>query len=391
MERLALIGVSHRRGGAQALESWQDYFTPARLAGLNQQGFREWVPIITCNRWDLAVVVPDGMTLDKARAELTPAHETTRPYAYVGDGALEQITRIAASLDSLNPGEDQIMAQVREAFAQAKACESTGPITSFTFHTALRIAKKVRRDVALAPMNTSLFSLARPHLEATLQQRGIHAPRIGVIGAGDMGTLAAKTLASQANVTLTIINRNVDRARQLAKHLNVQHLSLQDFLNAPPAFDALVCCTPVANLINPAVLNAMPDLQALIDMGVPRNVDANAATQKNLMVLDVDSLQTAGQQRRNALSDKLAQAEQIIQTELELALTEWTERQLGPSILKLRSWYLETIGTSLPEDEAMRLAHKFAHVPIKGLRALAREYGLDAAKVFLAETGLAER
>ncbi len=384
MERLALIGVSHRRGGASALESWQSSFEPKILNELNGLGFSEWVPLITCNRWDLVVALPEEVNIEQARQKLIPAGQDIKPYAYLGDGALEQITRIAASLDSLNPGEDQIMKQVREAFVEARVAGSTGPLTSFAFHTALRIAKKVRREVALAPMNTSLFSLARPELEQHLPPKAT----IAILGAGEIGTLAAKTLSEKAGVKLMIVNRSPKRAQLLAESLGADSLSLSDFLAQPPRLDALICATPVKRLVDEKLLDKLPALKIVVDLGIPRNIEAEAARRRNLPVLDVDSLQLAGYQRREELISKLAEAEDLVQKELELALSEWTERQLGPSIKKLRDWYLETIGDDLPPEEAARLAHKFAHVPVKGLRALAREHGLEAAKTFLAETGL---
>ncbi len=386
MERLALIGVSHRRGGASALEAWQGAFGENQHATLASRGFSEYVLVETCNRWDLVLHLPPKMTIDEARGRLTPDGQQNRPYAYRAEGALEQLTRIAASLDSLNPGEDQIMAQVREAYAHARSRNTTGPVTSFTFETALRIAKKVRREISLAPINTSLFSLAKPALERRLTPgRGV-----AVLGAGGMGTLAAKSLSSLAGVTLTIVNRNPERARQLAKHLNANHLSLAEFLENPVDVTALVCTTPVKNLVGDRVIRQLPSLEVVVDLGIPRNLDPAAVDGSPIRILDVDSLQSAGRQRREALVGKLAQAEEIVHQELDTALAEWAERQLGPSIKRLREWYLETIGEVLPPNEAARLAHKFAHVPIKGLRAVAREHGLEAAKTFLDETGLSE-
>ena len=380
MERLALIGVSHRRGGAAALEAWQTRFdAPDAFA---RSGLEEWVSIVTCNRCDLVTVLPPGSSVAEVRALLSLPGHSVRPYAFVGDGALEQLCRVAASLDSLNPGEDQIMAQVRTAFSAAQARGVTGKTTMFAFHTALRIAKKVRRDIDLAPLHTSLFSLARPELERNLAPGSY----VAVLGAGEMGTLAAKTLAENKDLKLTIVNRTPERARQLGQHLGVASLSLADFLASPPRVDALVCALSVGDVIDEEVLEKLPNLKTIVDLGVPRNLKAGAA--RGIPVLDVDTLQAAGQVRRTELTDKLARAERIIQDELELARTEWTERQLGPAIKKLRDWYLDTLGDSLPLEDAAKLAHKFAHVPVKGLRAVAREYGLDAAKVFLAETGL---
>ena len=388
MERLALIGVSHRRGGAAALEAWQNAFSPKNpQQTLSPAGFTEWVPIITCNRCDLVVALPKGMDALGARQALAAYAPEFRPYAYTGDGALEQLVRIATSLDSLNPGEDQIMAQVRSAFSAAQALGSTGPTTNFAFQTALKIAKKVRREVALAPLNTSLFSLARPELTRLLPRGGT----VAVLGAGEMGSLAAKALAAQENIDLIIVNRSVERARQLAKLLGAKSSSLEAFLAAPTPLDALVCATPVRSLIDRAFVQTSPDLKLIVDLGVPRNVEAGVLELPNLSVLDIDTLQDAGQLRRETLTGRLAEAETLLQRELELALSGWAERQLGPSIQKLRQQYLKAVHDTLPEldpKEAERLANRFARAPVQGLRAVAREHGFEAAETFLAEADL---
>lgn len=388
VERLALIGVSHRRGGAAALEAWQNTYGTTQAIP-TEAGFAEWVPIITCNRCDLVVALPKGMDVLQARQALSSGTPEFRPYAYTGDGALEQLTRIATSLDSLNPGEDQIMAQVRAAFSSAQRAGSTGPTTNFAFQTALKIAKKVRHNVALAPMNTSLFSLARPELERLLPRGGT----VAVLGAGEMGALAAKSLVAQRGISVIIVNRSVERARQLAKHLGAKSSSLEAFLAAPPSVDALVCATPVRNLIDCTLLQRLPDLKLIIDLGIPRNVEEGVGALKEITVLDVDTLQDAGRLRRETLSGRLAEAEALLQRELELALENWAERQLAPAITSLRQRYLETVQLTLPgasPEEAERLAHRFAHVPIQGLRAVARTYGFEVAETFLTEAGLLE-
>lgn len=386
VERLALIGVSHRRGGAAALEAWQNTYGPAQDAPA-ETGFAEWVPIITCNRCDIVVALPRGMDVLEARQALARGAPEFRPYAYTGDGALEQLTRIATSLDSLNPGEDQIIAQVRAAFSSAQRAGSTGPTTNFAFQTALKIAKKVRREVALAPLNTSLFSLARPELERLLPE----GSTVAVLGAGEMGALAAKTLASQRGVNVIVVNRSVERARQLAKHLGAKSSSLEAFLAAPPSVDALVCATPVRNLIDRTLVQRLPKLKLIVDLGIPRNVESDVAVLPGLRVLDVDTLQDAGKLRRETLSGRLAEAEALLQQELELALENWAERQLAPAIQALRQRYLETVHLTMPSaspEEAQRLAHRFAHVPIQGLRAVARAHGFEVAETFLNEAGL---
>jgi len=378
------MGVSHRRGGARALEAYQQAYGEGGDL-LRGAGLREFVPIVTCNRWDVAMVLPDGLEVEDVRRRLALDGQE-RPYAFVADGALEQLARVASSLDSLNPGEDQIMRQVREAYRDAQRTQRTGATTAFAFDTALRVAKRVRREVALAPVNASLFSLARPQLEPLLARGG----SVAVLGAGEMGALAARALAELNGVRVFVANRTLERAETVARASGAEPMALSRFLSDPPDVTALVCATPVRHLADAVLLSRLPSLKLAVDLGIPRNVDPAAAQRRGVRVLDVDGLQAAGRERRSELSGKLAEAERIVRAELDDAVQAWTERQLGPSIRRLRALYLDTIGDALPPEAAERLAHKFAHVPVKGLRALAREHGLEAARTFLDEAGLAD-
>lgn len=381
MERLALVGVSQRRGGMQALEAWTAWVQ--QLSAWPAEWGSEIVPLLTCNRCDLILALPEGLELAELRQHLQ-AQASFRGYAYSDEAALEQLCRIAASLDSLNPGEDQIMNQVRLAFEEAKPKGTVGPVTGFAFQTALRIAKRVRREIPLAPINTSLFSLAKPELETLTP-----GSTLAVVGAGAMGTLAAQGLVN-SGFSLLVVNRSLENARKLAQTVGGSALSLEQFLADPPRLEALVCATPVEHLIGPDFLKTQAKLQIIIDLGLPRNV--NPVVGQYLKLLDQDYLLRLGEQRRIMLRDRLAQAEQLIAEELEEALGEWAERSLGGAITHLRKQYRATleqaVGELLDPTTISRLANRFAHFPIKGLRGLARRQGLEAAQVFLEEAEL---
>ncbi len=380
MERLAVIGVSHRRGGADALADWHERYTDA--GALDALGLPRAVVLATCNRWEAVVHLSDSVDTQEARRRL--ADGGPLPYAFVRDGALERLIRVAAGLDSLNPGEDQIMRQVRSAYLAARDDGRTDAVLSYAFERALRAAKRVRREVALAPMSTSLFSLSRPELERTLQP----GATVLVLGAGEMGSLAARSVRDMG-FRVVIANRTAKRAEALAEQLGVEAASLDEVRNAPPETDALVCATPVRGLVDAELLRRT-GARICVDLGVPRNVDPAAARAAGIRLLDVDGLQEAGSTRRAELRDKLAIAERLVLEELDDATDEWNEKQLGPSIRRLRERTLETLEASLPEDQARRLVGRLVHDPIKGLRALAREHGVEIARTYLDETGLNE-
>ncbi|MBA2666937.1 MAG: glutamyl-tRNA reductase [Trueperaceae bacterium] len=385
MDGLTLIGVSHRRGGIDALETWHERLRPDDVAAhLLAVGVSSWVTIATCNRWDVVLARPPGVDLATVRAALTPSGAHCRPYAYEGEAALEHLTRVAASLESLNPGEDQIMRQVRDAYALARRSGRDDATLAFAFDTALRLAKRVRREVALAPLNTSLFSLARSDLERVLA----HGGRALVVGAGEMGELAARALGAMAGVRVSVANRDFDKAERVARAVGGEAIALDDLAATPRDAEVLVAATPVRALVGERVLRAMPSLRLAIDLGVPRTVDQAAAAICDVEVIDVARLQVAGEARRRALVGRLGDAERVVLSGLDEAVGAWNERQLAPSIRAIVDHYLELVGDRLPPAEAERLARAVARVPIKGLRAVAREYGMAAASTFLAETGL---
>lgn len=280
------------------------------------------------------------------------------------------------------------MNQVRSAFEAARLAGTVGPTTTLAFNLALRGAKRVRREVALAPERTSLFSLARPVFERCLPL----GAKVAILGAGEMGALAARSLAANPQISLLIANRSLEKARALAAELGAEALELGAFLQNPPPVDGLVCATPVEHLIGEGFLAKQPGLRAIVDLGLPRNVDPGPAGSRGLLLIDLEQMQALGEERRKQLQVHLAQAERIIREELEAALAEWAERQLGAAIAQLRERYRATleglVGELLEPDEIHRLANRFAHLPIKGLRGLVRTHGLEAAQVFLDEAGL---
>lgn len=381
MERLAVIGVSHRRGGADILADWHERYADVRV--LDAAGLPNSVVLATCNRWEAVVHLPAKTTADAARRRL--AGDRPLPYAFVRDGALERLIRVAAGLDSLNPGEDQIMRQVRKAYLAARDEGRTDQVLSFSFERALRAAKRIRREVALAPLSTSLFSLARPELERTIP----HGAAVLVLGAGEMGRLVARSLRDLA-YRVVVANRGSDRAERVANELGVETVPLDRALSTPPPVAAIVCATPVRNLVGAETLRRS-GAKICVDLGVPRNVAQAAAEGGGVRILDVDALQQAGAERRAELRDKLAQAERLVLEELEAATDEWNEKQLGPSIRRLRERTLRTLESSLPPEQARSLVGRLVHDPIKGLRAIAREHGVDVARTYLGETGLDEK
>lgn len=380
MDDLLLIGVSHRQGGVEAIEAWQRAFPDS--GSLAEMGLQQHVLLATCNRWEVLLTLPEQRSEAEVMERLTPSDAGRKPYLLRGAEALTQFTRVASSLDSLNPGEDQVMRQVRDAVGQAEHDGRLAGLLAFACHSALRIARQVRRETTLAPSETSLFSLARPWLDGLRPG----AP-VALLGAGEMARSAARALAAGGWPPL-VVNRSLDKARRLAAEVGGTAMALEDFLAGVNEVEVLVAATPVAGLIDAALLSRSPALRLVVDLGLPRNLAPGAADPARLQVVDIERLQAVGEARRVAIEDQLARAEALVGRAMEEVVQDWTMRSLGPAVARLRQRYLDTIGDMLPPDQARRLADRFAHLPVKGLRALARDHGPDAVGTFLREAEL---
>jgi glutamyl-tRNA reductase len=382
VEGLALIGISHRRGGLERLERWREAGAEGWLDRLDRLGVTSRVLLDTCNRWDVVVDAPSEL-LGALRAPLAETGGATLAYTYRGEAAVEQLIRVTAALDSLNPGESQITAQVRRAYAEAEAHGATNRELHFAFQTALRAAKRVRHELDLTAGETSLFSLAKPQLARTLQP----GDQVVVIGAGEMGTAAARSVARDGNYRVLIVNRTVARADELAAELGAESRALNDFMAAPPPAAAIVSALRGGGLLGRELLTRMPTLQLIVDLGGPRNF-ADGTVSPGVRYVQVADLEAAGAERRAQLMEKLALAERIVMKEAAAAAEEWLERQLGPAIARLRAHYQDRVAEALPPERAAGLASRLARLPINGLRAVARRYGPEAAQVFIEEAGI---
>src|SRR6266508_5767527 len=154
---LLLIGTSHHQASVELRE--RVAFRPAegveiarRLAGEGGEA----VSLSTCNRTELYIVSTGGAEArGRAVAELRrlgdlPAQELEAAlYALEDSAAAVHLFRVAAGLDSLVPGEAQILGQVRSAYESARAAGITGPVLNRLFRQALRVGKRVRTETRI--------------------------------------------------------------------------------------------------------------------------------------------------------------------------------------------------------------------------------------------------
>jgi len=285
------IGVDRTRASVEQLAALH----AGRRGGYAEAPLPEGAAIVavaTCHRveWYL-----EGLDADEARRAFCDwfAVESDGDLVQVRQGveAGRHLLRVAAGLESAVLGEDQILAQVRQAYRDACGAHRSGPLLHRLFHAAFRAGRRVRGETALGAGTRSLAGAA----VAVLHRRlcGLRSRTILVLGAGDMASLAARLLAEREVGRLIVCNRTPSRAAGLAAAYGGTTVPWERRAAAAAAADGVICATgsavPVIGAETFRTIDASrPRPLVLVDLGVPRNVEP--VTAAGIDVLDVDLL-----------------------------------------------------------------------------------------------------
>jgi glutamyl-tRNA reductase len=385
-----LVGVSHRTAPVAvrerlAVEPDAVEGALAELGGL--PAVREAAMLSTCNRVELYVAAADADQAARGlgevfarRAGVGPSELREHLYEHRDAGAVHHLFRVASSLDSLVIGEPQILGQIKQAHEAALRHGTAGPILNDCFSGAFRVARRVRRDTAIARNPVSVSSVA---VELARQVVGdFKGRRVLVVGAGKMSELAARTLRTQG-ATLTVTNRTRARAEELATRYGAAVSDWNDLAGALTAADIVIASTGAQRPV--LTLELLTRVQrarrgrplSLLDIAVPRDVEPAAGKLDGIYLFDIDDLQKEAGAHRAERQSEAAEAEAIVQQELGRFLRAWRGRQVGSIVTALRAHVL-----GIAEAEAQRLCDSLAGLEEREKQAILR-FGENIAKKLL--------
>ncbi len=292
----------------------------------------ENVIISTCNRTEIYVVTDQLHTgryyvkeflADWFKIEMNDFI----PYLQIidNDNAIEHLLRVSTGINSMVLGETQILGQVRDAFLLAQRHQITGTIFNELFKRAITFAKRAHRETAIGENAVSISYAAVQLLKskfANLQEK-----KVAIYGAGEMGKLAIQNLIGSGVTDITIVNRSMERALGLADKYNVKSVSTDQLNELLTDVDILISSTSALTpVLNKADLEAVQEKRNqplyLIDIAVPRDLDANISELDNMYLYDIDDLQHIVDEN---ISKRSRAAEQIaISIEYEVVeFKEW--------------------------------------------------------------------
>lgn len=382
------LGLDFRTARVHVRERWALSDQAARTLASQALGFLdELVMIRTCNRVELLAWSPDPSGHPRelaeawARAVGADAHPEPPLLLRRGGAAVRHLLRVAGGLESQILGDIHILGQVRRGYRDARDGAMVGSHLHRLFDAAIRGGKRIRRETNLMAAHRSVGSEAARHLLERLPEG---APRrILVLGAGKVGSHAARALASQPGVEVVLLNRTAHRALALASEWGGEAGGLERLATELPRASGLLVATGAPHAwVDEEVLAPRTEGRILpvVDLSMPRNVDASVGLLRGVLLSDLDDVHPETAAVEAARQDALPQAEAILEEEAR-TFEAWVAASDARQALRpLQEWVVEIcrreVGfvaggdDELADRAARRIAARVLSRPMMALRNL---------------------
>ncbi len=235
--------------------------------------------------------------------------------------ALRHLLRLAAGIESMIVGEDQILGQVRHAYNLAKALGTVGPFFEKVFTKALHVGQVVR---AKTNINKGAVSIGSAAVELAEQELGsLNGRVVLLIGAGEMGKLVAKSLAEHRLKAVLVANRTHEKAQRLAEELGGRAVPFEELESAIAESDLVITATssPEAIITRELIGDREKGL-VIIDVAIPRDVSEDVASVEGVRLFNIDGLRSLAERNRRAREKEIVKVERIIEREMGLLIKQ---------------------------------------------------------------------
>jgi glutamyl-tRNA reductase len=357
-----VVGLSHKSAPVAVLERAAvsgDTVTKLLRDVVQAEPVAEAFVVSTCNRVEVYADVDRFHAGVTAICELlarhcgVPSHELTQYlYVHYEDRAVSHLLAVAAGLDSMVVGEDQILGQVRSAVKLAAEHGTAGRVLGELGRLALRTGKRARAETAIGRAGFSLLSAAVELAAARLGPlRPGEDPLAGrdvlVVGAGSMSGLATATAARSGAASITVANRTRKHAERLAASVSTVTTTVTGLADLPAAIataDVVISCTGAAgqvitgDMVSAALAarEAEADRGTLVimDLAMPRDVEPAVAARPGVVLIGMDQLsEHAGAVR----DDDVAAVRTILEAELAAYQSAMDAARVAPTVVALRA------------------------------------------------------
>src|SRR5436190_16422977 len=335
--KLFVVGLSYKTAPVELRERLAVHPSRLRCAGclLKIRGqLSEVVLLSTCNRVEIYGVT-DRLSYNPYALfhQLSDQDVDANPHLYFHEGveAAEHLFSVTSGLDSMVLGETEITGQVKQAYQAAHDAKLTGRITNRLFQSAFQVAKEIRTQTAIGRGATSVGRVA-VELAERIFDKNLSARTVMIIGAGKMGEACVRHLAKKGTRSVLVSNRSFERAEHLATEFGGRAIRFEAFLDAMTEADIVVSSTGCPQTILQAaqierVMSARRNRPlCLIDIAVPRDIDADVQQIDNVYLYNIDHLAAIVRETVRLREQELGRCHEIIRTSAKEVAARFTAR-----------------------------------------------------------------
>jgi glutamyl-tRNA reductase len=383
---IAVVGLTHKTAPVEVREKLsipEPEYDRAISQLCGYPNIEEVAVLSTCNRLEIYLVLKETEPGVREVMQFLAEHSklpiaTLRPYLFTllhQDGVMH-LMRVASGLDSLVLGEGQILSQVKHCHQCGQKYNGTGRILNQLLKQSITAGKRVRTETSIG---TGAVSISSAAVELAQIKAGNLAPlKTTIVGAGKMSVLLVKHLVSKGNREITLMNRTMQKAIDLANQFpeaNIKVVPVEDMMTAVAESDITFTSTSsIEPILDRAKLQAVLDPARslmLVDISVPRNVHADANDLSNVTAYDVDDLKSVVEQNQESRRQMAMEAEGLLEEEVETFEIWLRSLDTVATISSLRD-KVEAIRTQELEKALSRLGSEFGGKQQAVIEALTR-------------------
>jgi len=373
LEDFLVIGINHWNATVPVREkfSLSDNQKKAILTDADNQCLRNVIVLSTCNRTEIYAITNE----EKALKQLLLSHsngnmEEFEQYGFVkkGEEAARHLYDVTVGLDAQILGDLQIVKQVKEAYSLARKFDLIDGEMHRLLQSVFRAHKRVRHDTNLgygaASVAYAAVQFARNHLN------DLHNKNILLIGTGKIGKVTCKNLVSLGASRLTLINRNHDRAEDLAGKYDLNVSTFDKLEEEVIQADLIIVATgaekPVLD-VSHFNFHKNGHERVLLDLSVPRNIHPEVESIKGVKLANMDQLSDETNETYKKREESVPAAQNIIDEEFT-SYKQWLEEQkVVPTIIALNNKF-----DSIRQQELEKYKHHFPEESIEKLELITR-------------------
>jgi glutamyl-tRNA reductase len=402
------VGINHKTAPVAVRERIS--FSPDNLSSalqemLSEVHCKEAAILSTCNRTELYLIQDETLPVIRQKVirwleqhhQVAASHIVPSLYWHQDASAVNHMMRVACGLDSLVLGEPQILGQMKQAYSQAKAAGSLALIMDRLFQRTFGTAKQVRTETDIG---TSAVSVAFASVNLAKHIFGnLDKTKVLLVGAGETIDLVAKHLYDNKVGKITVANRTLSRAEQMANAIGGQAITLAQIPEHLSKADIVISSTgstlPIIGkgMVEQALAKRKRQPIFMVDLAVPRDIEQQVSDLEDVFLYTVDDLQNIIAENLESRRLAAVQAEDIVQEQTNDFMAWLRGLTTQDAVISYRKQCIATRdellakalsqlqGDKTPEavvnELAIKLTNKFMHAPTGALQSAAQGGELD--------------